>query len=296
MNYLDIITDISKITLGRTPANFAETSNKSYIRILEAIDNAIEDFFYSRQHNFRRRLSSFPIVAGQNAYLDTFGLIIEGGMLIDDGRKTVKIQYDIEQNLDLYPNTGETTEKPMYYTIYQDSIFFRPIPDAGYTARVMYDTDKPMKALYTITTNSPMGQPTLYMTNTIGLTVGDYLILSPNAGFFEGNHILSIVPNVSITLTSNLNTNYLVGNQISKPKNTFDYETDQPNFPEKHHKAIIYHALRQLFMADQAKYAKYAALYEDRLTQTRLEDRKTLDNKPKFIVNGIHINNAFSEY
>jgi len=58
-NYLQLVQNLSRIKLGKAPADFSTISNKRYDKIKDALTNSLEEFFLLSQHNFRSKKQSF---------------------------------------------------------------------------------------------------------------------------------------------------------------------------------------------------------------------------------------------
>lgn len=272
-NYFELVSNISKIKLGKAPTAFALLTNKKYIKIIDALNTAVQDFFLRIEHNFRDKKLSFNTVVNQQAYQHAYGLIEK--LIID--------KYEITYNSDCSEFILNTsTGKPSEYCIYDGKIYFNVIPDAVYKINVFYKTDRFIKQVNLTDAESTSGQNKVYLTSTTGIVAGDIIILEPDTVRTEVIEVLSVTINDYVTATTNLTFTHSTGSKVIKEKYALEYESDEPNFPQMHHKILEFHSLKQLYSADPAKLQKYSVLYEDKFKEIKVLSRGSSSNKPYF--------------
>jgi hypothetical protein len=290
-NYFQLIQNISKIKLGKSPTLFSDTTNKRYNKIINALSDSLEDFFLSSSHNLREKQSSFLTVASQQGYIHVYGEILQDGLQITDSDNnitTIKFTPNYQRLLKL-TDTG----LPSQYSIFNGKILFYPIPDDVYTITVLYNTDKWVNGLYEIDSESESEQDKLYLTSTTGLSTNDVVVIEPDTAREEVVVIDSITSDDYLTLTENLVYTHPVGGSVILHKSILEYETDEPNFPAKYHKILEYDALKRLYYADEYKLVKYTGLYNDKHRQIVVESRGSEDSTGYFSINGMDYVNRY---
>jgi len=273
-NYLQLIQNLSRIKLGKAPVDFSAVSNKRYDRIKDALINSLEEFILLSQHNFRSKKQSFNTIVNFNKYQHVYGIIKN----LTINKSELYFEPDPDE---LILNTTATSV-PVKYTIFDDKIVLYPIPDAVYNITVICNTDKLVKEVHLLDASSSAGQDKVYLASTVGLVIGDIIVIDPFSSLEETGIISSITEGDYVTLTTNLVNTHNVNSTVEKYKYTFEYETDEPNFPSRYHKVLEYHSLRQLYFSNPPKLSKYNELYSSFIRDIEIENRGSIGNKPKF--------------
>lgn len=279
-NYFELIQNISKEFYSKAPSVFSEITNKKYTNMINEIQKAATNFMLGGSHRFREKTAIFNTVVGQQKYSHVFDTIQEHGMWITDiyGKKSeIKFNSDKMKFLTQDISSGMPTE----YTISNNRIYFNTLPDAVYTITVFYLTRKIAKGIYAIDSTSASGQNKLYLASTTGLSVGDSLVIEVDTDREELIIIDTIETGDYITATGNLVYSHSSGT-AELYKKTFQYETDEPNFPEDYHDILEYAVLMRLYYDDRDNLVKFSNLYKEAYSNMIVESRQTEDDKPRF--------------
>ncbi len=281
VNYFQLIQEISKIKLGKAPSAFSDISSNKFNKIIEALQDSIEDFYMSASWEFRNKKTTFSTVDGQQEYQHTYGNIKR--LLVTDTNNEKRILHYHPDYAFLL--TLDTTDEgiPEYYSIYGGEIILHPIPDQAYTMTVLYESQKWAKYVGVIDQSSASGQANVYITETEGFSVGDSVTIEPDTPRAETLIISSITEDDYLTMTANLASTHASGS-VELYKNSFTYEADEPNFPSRFHTILEYDSLRRLYYGDPARVAKYERLYRDKYKTTKMETRISKQSNPYFKV------------
>lgn len=275
-NYYQLISNISLIKLGRTPDTFSDTTKRRYNKIKDGISNALSELFLSRDFNFRDGNQTFKTVSGLNKYVNNYGVVN------DIYYNKQRLTYSPNIDNDVLLNTT-VTGTPTSYIIYNNCIILYPIPNGVYTLTVLSKIDKSVKQIHTVDDLSVSGQTILYLSSTTGLDTGDILTINKNSINEESVIISSVVEDEYIITEDNLSYSHVSNESVEKYKDLLEYETDEPNFPDLYHKIIEFHTLRQLYINNPPKLAKYQDLLNNAINNVVINDRGTINNRPRFI-------------
>ena len=273
MNYYQLITDIRKLYYGESPSTFSDISGESYYDIVNYLKNANSDFLQSKGFQFRKRKTTFSTVENQQEYINFYGNVQDRGMFIATSDISQYICHHGDVSILLIDgviNSG----RPVRYGIFNNKIVLHPIPDDEYGVNVLYDSDNFVKQPFSIDSSSASGQKSLYLSSTTGITAGNQILVEPNTIREEIKIIDTIATNDYVTLTENLTYTHGVGtNNVYLEKQEFEYETDEPNFPAKYHKILIYEVMKRLNFNNASERDKYIGLskqvYADILRESR---------------------------
>lgn len=283
MNYFELIQAISKIKLGREPSLFSEITAKKYDKIIDAINDSLDDFFLHQFHGFRKKILTFNTASSQQAYAHIYGSILRKGLKITDSnsyKSTLVYKPDFD---DFVTDAASIDGLPLNYTVFNDRILLDPVPDDTYTITVYHNTDKWVKNMGTIDQSSASGQTNLYLAATAGFVADDVITIEPNTPREETKTISSVTTDDYVTLTANLTYTHTSG-FAEKYKRILEYETDEPNFPSQHHLVLEYDILKRLYYGDTAKLLKYQILYDKKYRDIMVEGRGSEDSVPYFSI------------
>jgi hypothetical protein len=262
--YFELIQNVSKEFIGKSPATFAEITDKKYKDIVKELKEALLNFMLTGSHNFREKMATFTTVLDQQGYPHVYGNILNEGLSIEnDSAEDTPLSFDPDWKALIRKKNYETHAKPSAYSIGLGQILLSPKPDDEYLITVLYKTHNFVKGVYSIDQSSASGQSNLYLTSTTGLSAGSILVIDPNTALEETITVLSVTTNDYVVATSNLTKTHAAGSRAVVYKSEFQYETDEPDFPAIFHKILEYMALMQLYYDDMDNLKKYQQQYFD---------------------------------
>ncbi len=283
-NYFQLIQNVSKEFIGKAPSSFSDVTDKKYKDIIKEIGESVNDFMLDSCHKFRQKRASFQTVEDQQGYAHIYGNIIEKGLMItnDDGSKSY-LGFDDDWQSFILNETVEAN-KPNKYTVALGQLLLSPTPDDAYTMTVLFLTQNFIKGIYTTDAESAAEQKNVYLASTAGLLAGMYITIEPGTPREETVLVASVTTNDYITSTTDLINTHASSSTIETYKTSFEYETDEPNFPTLFHKIIEYMALMRLYYDDQENLRKYTQQYVNLYKSITQESKGSTESKLRFIV------------
>lgn len=282
MNYLKAIQEISKIKRNRQPAVFADIANKEYYDIVLLFKGLAKKVYLDSDFDFRKIENTLSTVASQQKYSNIYGEIIKILAAYDSG-SLYELDYISDYNRLKILAENATENRPTDYNIFGEQIALYPIPDDVYSLSISSFQDRHVKYVGVVDQSSASGQKKVYIAETEGFTAGDNITIEPNTPREEIGVIDTVTTDDYLTLVDNLTYTHAVSSKVDYYKYTFEYENDEPNFPEKYHDILIYGTLMMLYYDDPPALAKYKNLYEGEREQITSNARGSQENKSFFV-------------
>lgn len=313
MNYFNLIQQTVLTKYSIRLSTWSDFNPLVYDKVALEINNSLQDTWLNFNFLFKEREIAMTTVIGQYNYdlpANGFtGKIKQDGLMIQPVTTNMlnqpasfqKLNYNynteiffsqgLPSQVSHNPQQGTIYGTPRFYTIFNNEVLLKPIPDKAYNMICLYYCRNWALSNASVVAGTPprnqSGQKILAVDHTEDVDVygntqpvfyvGDTLYINKDTNSVETGIIQSIdTVNNLLTFVGNLTFTHSAGSSICVERQEMMFATDTPNCEKTYHNVFVAGALTALFYGDSRQQI-YDSMYRKRISNMINESKNAQD-------------------